>query len=236
MTEYALYVESGPRRRKTMVHVLDLLGCIAQGPTTDEALDATPDAIRAFLRFLKRHGDAVKPDGRFTTAIVAHVMEGAWIGQGDPAPGFAPDFDPLSAADLKRYVRRLGWMREDLLRLIDGLTPKQLTAEPRGTGRPVYDILEHISEAQCAYLRYAVGKVDGLAEAARAVRDHPDDLASALSRVWQISEARWAAMTADERNRRVPHGQLTWTARRGLRRALEHDWEHLQELSRRLVR
>jgi uncharacterized damage-inducible protein DinB/predicted RNase H-like HicB family nuclease len=236
MTEYALYVESGPRRRKTMVHVVDLLGCIAQGPTTDDALEATPDAIRAFMRFLKRHGDAVEPDGRFTTAIVAHVMEGSFIGQGDPAPGFAPDFEPLSALELKRYVQRLDWIHEDLLRVIDRLTPRQLTAEPQGGGRPVYHILQHVSEAQCAYLRYAAGKVDGLAEAARAVRERPDDVASALSRVWQISEARWAAMTADERNRRVPHGQLTWTARRGLRRALEHDWEHLQELSRRLER
>ena len=49
--EYALYLESGPRRRKTMVHVLELLGCIAQGPTTEKALAATPEAIRAYLRF-----------------------------------------------------------------------------------------------------------------------------------------------------------------------------------------
>ena len=64
MTEYALYLESGPRRRTTMVHVLDLLGCIAQGPTTEEALEATPDAIRAYLRFLRRHGDVVHEDAQ----------------------------------------------------------------------------------------------------------------------------------------------------------------------------
>ncbi|MSQ11860.1 MAG: hypothetical protein EXR48_04115 [Dehalococcoidia bacterium] len=46
MTEYPLYVESGPRRRKTMVHVLDLLGCMVQEPTTEEALEAAPDAVR----------------------------------------------------------------------------------------------------------------------------------------------------------------------------------------------
>lgn len=61
--QYALYLESGPRRRKTMVHVLDLLGCIAQGPTTEAALEATSAAIRAYLRFLQRHGEAVKPGG-----------------------------------------------------------------------------------------------------------------------------------------------------------------------------
>ena len=56
-TTYALYLESGPQRRKTMVHALDLLGCVAVGPTTDAALAATPAAIRAYLRFLARHGE-----------------------------------------------------------------------------------------------------------------------------------------------------------------------------------
>jgi predicted RNase H-like HicB family nuclease len=35
-----------------MVHVLDILGCIAQGPTTESALEATPDVIHTCLRFL----------------------------------------------------------------------------------------------------------------------------------------------------------------------------------------
>lgn len=69
MTEYRLYLESGPRRRKTMVHVLELLGCVATGPTTEEALAATPDVIRAYLRFLGRSGEAVEPEGPFSTAV-----------------------------------------------------------------------------------------------------------------------------------------------------------------------
>ncbi len=49
MAKYALYLESGPRQRKTMVHVLDLLGCIAQGATTQAALESTPCV---YLRYL----------------------------------------------------------------------------------------------------------------------------------------------------------------------------------------
>lgn len=56
---YALYLESGPKKRKTMVHVIDLLGCVATGPTTDAALDATPAAIDAYRRFLARHGEPI---------------------------------------------------------------------------------------------------------------------------------------------------------------------------------
>ena len=232
--DYALYLESGPRRRKTMVHVLDLLGCTAEGPTTEAALEATPDAIRAYLRFLRRHGEAVDPDAGFTTVVAEHVTEGGWLGNGDPTPGFTLDFLPLSAGDLAVHLRRLAWLRSDLLALIRDVPQAQLVAEPEGGGRSIYRILEHIAESQCVYLRYLVGKVDCLLEAQRAVQGGPESLSDALVCLWQISDARVEVLTEAERTQQVPHGQVTWTARRALRRMLEHDWEHLLELSRRL--
>ena len=114
MTEYGLYLESGPRQRKTMVHVLDLLGCVARGPTTEAALEATPEAIWAYVRFLQRHGDTVAPEDPFTTMVTEHVMEGVWLGNGDPTPGFTPDFQPLRTVDLKTYLRRLAWLRHSI--------------------------------------------------------------------------------------------------------------------------
>jgi hypothetical protein len=54
VTVCRVFVESGPKRRKTMVHVTDLLGCIAQGPTTEDALEATPEAIHTFAAFSPR--------------------------------------------------------------------------------------------------------------------------------------------------------------------------------------
>jgi uncharacterized damage-inducible protein DinB/predicted RNase H-like HicB family nuclease len=233
LTEYALYLESGPRKRKTMVHVLDLLGCIARGPTTAAALEATPEAIRAYLRFLKRHGQAVQPQGAFTTVVVEHVTEGVWLGNGDPTPGFSHDFHPLTAEDLKAYLRRLSWLHADLLELIRDVPLERMLAEPEGGGRSIYRILEHVAESHGVYLRYLVGKVDGLSDALRAVRQGPEDLPSALTRFWQISGARLEVLTEAEREQLVPHGQVTWTARRALRRMLEHEWEHLTEITER---
>ncbi len=235
MTQYALYLESGPRHRKTMVHVLDLLGCIAQGPTTEAALEAAPEAIRAYLHFVDRHGEAVKSEGKFTTVVAAHVTEGVWLGYGDPTPGFAADFGLLSAEDLGIYLRRLGWMRADLLELLRDVPLKQLIAEPRGPGRTIDHILKHGAEAHGTYLRYLVGKVDGLAPALRAVSEGPlAALPVALTHLWQVSDSRLAVLTAAERKQLVPHGQVTWTARRALRRMLEHEWEHLNEVAERL--
>ena len=69
---------------KTMVHVLDLLGCVATGPTTEEAVARTPAMIRAFLELLHRHGEKADPTAAIETAIADHVTEGDWLGNGSP--------------------------------------------------------------------------------------------------------------------------------------------------------
>ncbi|HEX7593106.1 MAG TPA: DinB family protein [Anaerolineae bacterium] len=122
------------------------------------------------------------------------------------------------------------------MEMIRDVPRKQMLAEPKSGGRSIYHILEHVAGSECVYLRYLVGKVDGLSDAMRAVTASPDNLPIALSRLWQISRSRLGILTAAERKQWVKHGQVTWTARRALRRSLEHDWEHWLELSDRLAR
>lgn len=142
---YRLYGESGPQHRKTMVHVLDLLGCVARGATTEAAIEATPEAIREYLRFLRRHCEPGAPDPRtaFETSIAVHVIEGARLGEGDPDGGFAPDFEPLTRAEHAMYVRRLRWMQDDLVASLRGLPDAELRAKP-DAGRPLVQILGHL--------------------------------------------------------------------------------------------
>ena len=99
MTNYALYLESGPQHKKTMVHVLDLLGCVIRGRTTDEALAGTPAGIQAYLHFLQASGEPFDAAAPFTTHIETHLIGSTWIGEGNPACGFAPDFESLSRHD-----------------------------------------------------------------------------------------------------------------------------------------
>ena len=233
MTNYPLYVESGPKQKTTQVHVLTLLGCVVHGATTGEALAATPAEISRFLAFLRAHGEPADPAAPFTTTIAAHVTEGSWIGQGDPAPGFEPDFAPLEAAELGKQLHRLGWLREDLLALISGLSGDELEAKPE-KGRSVYSVIEHAASAHYAYMQATVGKVEGLLPALKEVQQGAGGISESLFRFWNISSARLAAMTHDERTRRVQRGEKAWTARRGLRRTLEHEWEHFRKIERRL--
>lgn len=234
-TEYRLYLESGPKMKTTMVHVFDLLGCIANGPTTDAALEAAPGEIREFLRFLKRHGEDVDPDNPFTTTIAAHVMEGSWIGQGDPAPGFAPDFEPLTPEDENSYRRRFQWLGEDIVALIGKVPHDKLPANP-SKGRALRDIVHHIANAEIEYFRASgIGKPEGVKEALNAIEGaEPADLAPGLSDLWQLLDSQIERITPEVCTAQFQRGEKLWTARRGFRRALEHPWEHLREMQRRL--
>ncbi len=144
MTTYDLYLESGPRRRKTMVHVLDLLGCVAVGPTTEDALAATPDAIRAYRRFLRRHGESIDPEAPCDTRVVEHVTEGEWLGNGSPYLVFGPDLDPVTDEEIEALLHRFHCLQEELAGWAEGLTDRELDAQPPEGGRTARAIVVHV--------------------------------------------------------------------------------------------
>lgn len=233
MTSYGLYLESGPRRRKTMVHVFDLLGCIANGPTTEEALAATPDAIRVYLGFLKRHGEAVDPEAPFETEVVEHITEGDWLGNGSPYLIFGPDLEPVTEAEIETYLRHFHWMRETLADWAATQTDAQLEAAPDGGGRTARAILLHVIGTPGAYLAAALGGAKGFSAVAGATERREISLVEGLRRIDTMTAERVRATTPEERAAVRQRPKDVRTLRKALRRTLEHDWEHLMELSRR---
>jgi predicted RNase H-like HicB family nuclease len=230
--KYDLYLESGPRKRTTMVHVLDLLGCVVHERTTEAALQAAPGAIRQFLRFLSRYGEPVDSDQAIETRIREHVMEGNWLGYGDPTPGFRRDFEPPAVNTLEQGVRRLGWMKEEIIQRLKKLDITAL-AEVPDHGRSLAAILEHLAESQIVYVRYLVGPLEGTSGLLRTMQKEQGTALAMFRELMDLHVARLAALNAAERELQVPHGQVTWTAHRALRRSLEHAWEHLREIERR---
>lgn len=233
MTVYDLYLESGPKRRKTMVHVLDLLGCVATGPTTEQAIEATPEAIRTYLRFLARHGEPTDPDAPFETRVAAHVTEGEWLGNGSAYLMFGPDYEPVADAEVETLLARFHGLNEELAAWAESRSADQLDAAPDGGGRPGRAVLLHVLGAPGGYLSAALGGSSGFSRVAGAAERGELDVPSALRRVDAMAADRVRATTPEERAavRRRPKDERT--LRKALRRMLEHGWEHLAELSRR---
>ncbi len=228
---YALYAESGPQRKKTLVHVLDLLGCVVQADTTDEALAAAPAAIRAYLGYLERHGENVDPNEKIETRLAEHNTAGMFSGQAM----WPQDLKPLPPAALTRYLRWLEWSRADLLALVNGMDEKTLRAKP-ARGRSLRDILLHVLGADKGYVYALVGPLKAMGDPTNAA-DHGDlDLRIALKEARAAAIGRLKTLTPAERRDIRKAGQSTHSAHRVIRRMLEHEWEHRREIAARLAR
>jgi predicted RNase H-like HicB family nuclease/uncharacterized damage-inducible protein DinB len=228
---YALYLESGPQHKKTLVHVLDLLGCVVQGDTTDEAVAAARDAIHAYLGYLRRHGENLDRRSKIETRIAEHNTEGLFSGQAI----WPQDLKPLAPAGLTRYLRWLDWSRADLLALVKGIDEKRLRAKPP-KGRSLRDILLHVLDADKSYVYALGGPLKAMGEPTNAADRGDLDLRIALEEARAAAIDRLRGLTAEERARVRKAGQSTYSAHRIIRRMLEHEWEHRREIAARLAK
>jgi hypothetical protein len=232
MRTYGLYVESGPQRRKTMVHVIDLLGCIANGPTTDDALNATPDSIRTYLRFLKRHGEDADPDELFDTTIVEHITNGTWLGNGSPYIIYEPDFAPVTRANLDVFVGRFHAMRDEFVAWAEKQDNESLDRDA-SPGRTSRAILYHVVCNPGYYLTPFLGAKRGFSRLQHQTErgEVPIIEAFRTAETW-VAELLQAS-TPEQRSLVEERPNEVRTLRKVIRHVLEHDWEHLRELSRR---
>ena len=215
-----------------MVHVSNLTGCCIGGATTEAALEATPDSIRRYLRFLAGRGEAVDPGAPFDVEVVEHVMEGVWLGNGIAV--IATDTDPLPPKEVHTTLARHRWIHEALLGQIEGLDADALSMEP-AKGRALGDILMHVLQAEAAYLSSGLRSNRDLNRVAREVERGERDPRDGLLAVADLFDTDVRAATPAERSAVIPHGQQIGSLRRTMRRALEHGWEHLQEIEARLA-
>jgi len=227
MKIYDLYVDTGPKRRKTYVHVPALLGCICRGDTTDEAIERTPDAIRVFLGFIARNGEAADAQEEFRVRVALEGTDSQMPGNG---VDFIPtDEQPLTPREIDGLMARLEAVHAGLRGLTGGLPERQLDAQ-QSAGRPIRRILRHIAGAEGSYL----AGIKGSSRLAREVEERRVDPHDALNQLLALERERLRAMSKEERSAVIMRGQSRWSARRAVRRMLEHGWEHYVEIADRL--
>ncbi len=232
MTMYDLYLESGPRRKKTMVHVIQLLGCVATGPTTEAAIEATPNAILAFHRFLTRHGEPFDHEDPIELRVIEHPTEGVFIGNGTPYVTYGPDLDPISDEEIEQLLKRTDWLYGEVIAWTEGLSAADLAFKPAG-GRANNEVLLHIMGSQSSTLSISLGSAPGFGKIRSAAERGEMPMVEALSRMAPMVRERIAMTSPEERNAVRTLDTGTFTLRKSLRGTLEHLWDHLTELSNR---
>ena len=227
---FDLYLESGPQHRKTWVFVPGLPGCSTTGPTTEAAVELARGAIADRLDFLRRHGEPIRDD-KIELVVADHVIERKVLGFAQQS--FAPDREPLTPSELTRQLRWARWSREELVAAVRAQS-RPLARKP-ASGRSAAAVVLHVAEAEWAYVSSTLNGLHGRSAAIAAIEEAGEEPWEALAAERAPLAERMAAMTPEEMSRLIEkNGRLRWSARRMLRRLLEHEWEHVLELRARL--
>lgn len=233
---YRVYVEEGPGG--AMSHVAELPGCFAVGSNASKAVAATPKAIRDFLLWLRSHREPLVPEAHIARpnladiAIVEVRTEGAPMQAGSKATLFEFDAQVWSAEKLERTLRWLHYSRADLLAAIDGRSEEEVKATQIASDRTIWDVLWHVANAEYGYINCLAGHQPG----EEPVTDNePSHILRRLALIREILERCARAIPPDKQGEIVyptwsDYTDEPWTLQKALRRALEHEREHLSEL------
>ncbi len=233
MMRYDVYLEVGPGG-ECLAHLPALPGCVARAAGREEALAALPTAAREHLAWLRRHGEPA-PD--FTADPVFEVV-GVSSGygpfsRGDRAALFPPDRAPLGRDELEGYIRLAGYARADLLALVRDLPAETLDWRPGAEAMSIRRILRHVGDAEQWYVSRLVNP-----ETLPPEWDHDDALPldeflamerrTAIDRLRRLTDRELADVVCPARW--TSHPDEPWTARKVLRRLLEHELEHTRHV------
>ena len=230
MARYATYLEISDDGL-TMAHVLSLAGCTVRAPSREEALQRLPGAIRDYLAWLRRHGEAAPTE---TEPIeIAVVEESTGLGPftpGDTAALFAPDRDPITPEEMEHHFRLMADSRADLLALVEDLPDELLDWRPDPQSYTIRRVLRHIGNAEEWYVSRLVSP-----ETLPAEWEDDEGLPileflemerrTALDRLRRLSETERSEVFYPQQW--TDHPEERWTARKALRRFLEHEREHV---------
>ncbi len=218
-----VYLEAASKR--TFAGALEWPGWCRSGQDEASALQALFDYAPRFERLLRQAHMEFEPPEVLSVFLVAERLEGnATTDFGAPAIPPARDSEPVSKEEVERFqhLLRAYWLAFDRARRL--ATGRELRKGPRGGGREVGAMAEHLLGSDQSYLA-KIGWKLRLSE-----RDH---LETRLDQTRQaILGALDAAATGNLRSE-GPRGGVFWTPRYFVRRTAWHVLDHAWEIEDR---
>lgn len=220
-----VYLEIGKKR--TFAGALDWPGWCRSG--RDEAA-----ALQALSDYGSRYAAAIRPAGLGFQApagpsafVVTERLEGnATTDFGAPDAAPTGDLRPAAPDEIQRFQALMQACWQAFEAAARAAAGKELRKGPRGGGRDLEGIAQHVLEAERAYLARLGGKVKQSAEAAPG--EEPDRTRQAILQALE-------AAARGELPAQGPRGGLRWKPRYFVRRAAWHVLDHVWEIEDRLI-
>ncbi len=220
-----VYLEIGTKR--TFAGALDWPGWCRSGRDEASALRALVEAGPRYARVVEAAGHRLQiPRGEGDLRVVERLPGGSSTDFGAPDAVPSADRQPLDAAELARLqaLLRACWQAFDVAAA--AAEGKELRRGPRGGGRDLAGIVQHVLGADRGYVSRLAWKLQPDSAA------HP---AEALAHARRAMLEALAAATAGKLPERGPRGGKLWPPRYFVRRAAWHELDHAWELEDRVL-
>ena len=132
---------------------------------------------------------------------------------------------PVDAVALKRLQGVLNACWKLFAEVVESASGKHLRKGPRGGGRTVVQIVDHVIESHYSYLRRIYW---------REPHEKEHDVSTMLKAIKYADAQALAFATSDEMPKAGPRGGTLWTPRYFVRRAAWHILDHTWEIEDRL--
>lgn len=222
--EHDVYLEVGYRR--TFAIAVDWPGWARSGRDSEAALQALFEAGPRYRRLLATAELAFEPVAAVGEFEVVAELEGDSTTDFG-SPGAIPEYDraALPKADLPRLrtIFHACWHAFDVA--LEQARGRELRKGPRGGGRELNEIVEHVLGAQTSYLG-RIGRKPNL--------DQSQPARAQLRAVLDEVLAGLAAGARGELPAEGPRGGVRWPARYFARRSAWHIVDHAWEIEDRL--
>ena len=225
MNKIKVYLEVGKKR--TFASAVDWPGWCRSGRDEESALQALSEYGERYARVLRTSKLGFQAPADASSLVVTERLQGnATTDFG--APGMAPacDSEAVDEAKLHNLEKSLKACWRALDASIKTASGKSLLTGPRGGGRQLEGILEHVLGSTEGYLSQVGWKYK---QDAKAGQDQQ------FAQTLQASIDALRASARGDIPARGPRGGIRWSARYFVRRLAWHILDHAWELEDRIV-
>jgi hypothetical protein len=225
VNSYKIFIESG--KKKVFAGALDWPGWCRFGRDEPAAIQALIDAAPRYEKIVRAAGLALPiPEDDSELAVIERVEGNATTDFGAPDASLSVDEETIEAAEMRRFQAVLNACWEAFDHAVRDAQGRELRKGPRGGGRDLEAIIEHVLSADEAYLKRIGWKI----EAADAVGQK-----ARLESIRKEIMDGFEAAARGELPTQGPRGGKRWPARFFVRRTAWHIVDHAWEIEDRVI-
>jgi hypothetical protein len=220
-----VYLEIGKKR--TFASAIEWPGWCRSGRDEEAALQALCDYGPRYARVLRSAQLEFQAPAYASAFVVVERIEGdATTDFGAPGKAPSSDMGPLADDELSQFRALLEacWRAFDTA--VSAATGKELRKGPRGGGRDLDGVVQHVLNGDASYLARLGWKLKEGKE---------DDLSEELGKTRREILNALASAARGEAPARGPRGGIRWTARYFVRRVAWHVLDHAWEIEDRIA-